>query len=232
MEYAYSLNGGSHPLVMKFQVNAAFPDAGIVARAPGAGNGGVALPTTTSAADAVGVTLDTATYVTAQQSGNADTERLVSVIVNPDAIFRALLSGGATEGTALAQHTVTTASTDGLAVTTATAWDSPTFDEGSVWGLTGANLGRLRKLTSVSTTAGTVTVSFPVDIAVGDIFLRAPYTPLQTVTLQFTTLFTQADASIAVGTGASLRVLELIGKGTTDSEVRFMLNDHAFRDAT
>ena len=231
MELAYLLGGGA-PLAMKFQVNSTFANAGVVARAPGAGNGGVVIATTTSAADAVGVSQDTATYQAGQNASGADQAALLTVVVSPNAIWQALMSGGATEGTVLATHTVTTASTDGLDVTTATAWDSPTFDEGIAWGLTGANAGISRKITSVSATAGTFVVGFPRDIAVGDTFLRAPYFPNQTVTVQFTTNLYQADASIAVGTGASCRVLEVLANGVRDSKVLFMLNDHIWRDAT
>lgn len=231
MELAYRLGGGA-PLMMKFQVNSTFANAGVVARAPGAANGGLVIATTTSAADAVGVCQDTATYQAGQNASGADQAGMLTVIVSPDAIWSALMSGGATEGTVLATHTVTTASTDGLDVTTAAEWSNPTFDEGMVWGLTGANMGVARKLTSVSTTAGTVTVAFPRDIAVGDTFLRAPYFPCQTITAQFTTNLYQADASIAVGTGASCRVLEVLANGVRDSKVLFMLNDHIWRDAT
>lgn len=231
MEFAYLLGGGA-PLAMKFQVNSTFANPGVIARAPGAGNGGLVIGTTTSAADAVGVCLDTATYQAAQNASGADQSALLTVIVNPNAIWSALMSGGATEDTVLATNTVTTASTDGLDVTTAAEWSSPTYDEGIAWGLTGANAGVSRKITSVSTTAGTVTVAFPRDIAVGDTFLRAPYFPCQTATVQFTTNLYQADASIAVGTGASCRVLEVLTNGIRDSKVLFMLNDHVFRDAT
>lgn len=231
MEFAYLLGGGA-PLAMKFQVNSTFANPGVVARAPGAGNGGVVIGTTTSAADAVGVCLDTATYQAGQNASGADQAALLTVVVNPNAIWKALMSGGATEGTALDLQTVTTASTDGLDVTTAAEWSSPTYDEGIAWGLTGANKDIARKITSVSATAGTFVVGFPRDIAVGDTFLRAPYYPLQTATVQFTTNLYQADASIAVGTGASCRVLEVKTNGRSNSEVFFMLNDHIFRDAT
>jgi hypothetical protein len=111
----------------------------------------------------IGVNVDAAgTYVTAQQSDNSDTARLTSIIINPDAVWKMLMSGGSTEGTALALQTVTTASTDGLAVTTATTWTGTEFDEGVTWGFEGANAGKARKITSTSSTAGTVTVAFPV----------------------------------------------------------------------
>jgi hypothetical protein len=89
---------------------------------------------------------------------------------------------------------VTTASSGGTAVTTAAEWSSPTYDEGVTWGYTGANAGRFRKITSVSSTAGTVTIPFDYATAVGDVFLRAPYWPMQTVTIQLTTTLEQADA--------------------------------------
>lgn len=239
MQYAYSLGGVNTPLIMKFQVNATLATANIPVLAPGAGNAGVQISTTTSLANVVGVTLDTATYVTAQQTDGTSAEREVSVIISPDAVWRAKMSGGATENTALTQHTVSTASTDGLAITTGTAWDSATYDEGVTWGYTGANAGAKRKITSVSSTAGTVTVAFDQDTAVGDIFLRAPYWPLDngSKTVQLSTLLTQADASIAVGTGGACRVIDLelrdaSDSGTTNSFVLFIFDDHALRETT
>jgi hypothetical protein len=120
----------------------------------------------------------------------------------------------------------------GTAVTTAAEWSNPTYDEGYVWGLTGANAGQARKITSVSSTAGTVTIPFDYATAVGDTFLRAPYWPMQTVTVQLSTTLDQADASIAVGTGAPFRVVELrlrdsTDAGATNSFVLFVSNSHA-----
>ena len=156
MEYAYALSGAGVPKVFKFQVNETLADGGIVVLAPGAGNAGVQISTTTSMANAVGVTLDTATYLTAQQTDGTSAEREVSVLISPDACFRALMSGGATEGTALTQYPITTASATGLVVTTASIanWASPDFDEGVVWFDDGANVEAKRKVTSVSGTAG------------------------------------------------------------------------------
>ena len=236
MKFAYSLSGNKM-LVRRYQVNTTFANAGVVALDPGSNNAGVAISTTTSFADAVGVTLDTATYVTAQQTDGTSAERKLSIILQPDAVYRALLSGGATENTALALHAVTTASTDGLTITTGTTWTGTEFDEGAVWGYDGANLGQIRKITSTSSTAGTVTVAFDYDTVVGDNFLRAPYWPLQTITLQTTTNLYQADASIAVGTGGAVRVVDLIhrdlsNEGRTKSEVLFTLNDHIFNVTT
>ncbi len=216
MQYAYSLTGNSCPVMKKYQV-AATAIKGIPLLIPAAGGAGLATSTTTSAANMVGVTLDGATYVTAQQTDGTSAEREVTMIVNPDAVWRIKMSGGATEDTALTLLPVTTASTSGLAVTTASEWSSPTFDEGVTWGYDGANAGSNRKITSVSSTAGTVTVAFDQDTAVGDNFLRAPYWPTQSVAIQLSTLLTQADASIAVGTGAALVPVELYLRDITDS---------------
>lgn len=235
MEYAQMLGGG-HPLFMRYQVNETLANAGIPVLAPGAGNAGVQISTTTSFANAVGVTMDTATYVTAQQTDGTSAEREVGVVISPQAIFRALMSGGAAEGTALTQYPVTTASATGLVVTTASIanWASPQFDEGVVWFDDGANVGAKRKVTSVSGTAATVTVAFDQDTVVGDNALRAPYWFMDDTakTLQPTSNLFQADATIAVGTGGAAKIIQMELNSTTDSFVLFIFDDHALRETT
>lgn len=244
MDFAYSLNGSPAPLVKKYQVAASLI-AGIVALTPGSNNAGVETSTTTSFANAVGVTLDAATYATAQVSGGTP-EALVSICIDPAAVYEALWSGGATEGTALDLQSETTGSTSGLTITTGAEWSSPTYDEGAVWGYAGANAGggaapmgvQLRAVTSVSSTAGTIKVAFRNDIAIGDTFIRVPAWPLKAQTLTMTTALTQARADVAVATNtAEVRVVELVPhnimrNGRTTSAVRFILNDHIFKDAT
>ena len=142
MEYAHMLGGGA-PLFDRFAIGETFADPGIPALEPDANAGGVALPTVTDLANVVGVTLDTATFVTAQQTDGTSAEREIGIIISPDAVFRALMSGGVTEGTALTRYPVTTASTTGLVVTTASIanWANPQFDEGVVGFDDGANSG-------------------------------------------------------------------------------------------
>ena len=237
MELAYTLSGAA-PTIKRYQVAATNTTLGVPYLVTAANGTGIVLATTTGATDAIGVNVDAAgTYVTAQQSDASDTARTTGIIINPDAVYRLLMSGGATNGTALTLYDVTTASTDGLAVTTGDDWGSPEWDEGSVWGYDGANAGKLRKVTSSSSTAATVIVAFPYDTAVGDNFLRAPYTPTQTETVQLTTTLDQADASIAVATGAPFKVVELKvadigGEGRTNSYVLAMLQDHWFGIST
>ncbi len=231
MEYAHMLGGGA-PLFDRFAIGETFADPGIPALEPDANGGGVALPVTTDFSNAVGVTLDTATFVTAQQTDGSSAEREIGIIISPDAVFRALMSGGATEGTALTRYPVTTESTTGLVVTTASIanWASPTFDESTVWFDDGANAGQRRRVVSVSGTAATVKVAFDQDTVVGDNVLRAPYWPLGLGdTLQLTTKFFQADVSIAhaLPTASPIKTRGLELNGVADSFVLFIFDDHA-----
>lgn len=235
MEFAYDVSGTSIATVKKYQVAASNTQLGIMyLRSAGAG---VVKATTTGAANALGSNIDTAgTYVTAQQTDNSDTARLTSIIVNPGAVYKLLLSGGATEGTAISLRTVTTASSDGLTVTTGDDWTSPQYDEGTIWGYDGANAGKVRHIDSTTSVAALTVVAFPLDTVVGDRFLRAPYTPAQTITLQLTTNLYQADASIAVATGGAWDIVELLcndigGFGQTSSYVFAMPQDHIFTGA-
>lgn len=239
MDFAYYMHGGVAPLKMGFQVNETLSNAGIVVLAPGSDTAGVQISTTTSWANAVGVTLDTATFVNAQQTDGTSAEREVDVIISPAAVFRALMSGGATEGTALTLYPVTTASSDGLTVITGSDWTSTDFDEGVAWGYDGANVGQKRKITSVSSTTGTVTVAFDNGTEEGDNFLRAPYWFLDDTAkaIQTTTNLFQANAAIAVGTGGAARIIDMElndigGEGRTKSSVLFILDDHALRETT
>lgn len=230
MDVAYCING-MPPRIKKYQVAATVSNLGIPFLVPAAGGAGLAQGTTTGCVDMIGINSDLATYATAQVAGG-DPEALVSVCINPDAVLAARCSGGATEGTALTEYAATSASTTGLDITTAgTAWNSPTYDEGSAYGYYGANAGKLRKITSVGAGSATVTVAFPQDIAVGDTFLRLPWTPFQSTTLQLTTNLYEADATIAVGAGATFRVVELQlqdkgGRGTLFSRVLFISDSH------
>lgn len=235
MEYAYMLNGGA-PLFMKFQINETLANPGIVVLAPGANTAGVQISTTTSWANACGVTLDTATYVTAQQTDGSSAERLVSVIISPSALFRALMSGGAAEGTALTEYTISQATTDGLDVTdTSLTWTNPAWDEGSVFFTSGVNQGQLRKITVTGgSNEGTVSVAFDNDHGVGDKFIRMPWWFMDDTSdfVASTTNLYQADATIAVGTGGAAKVIDMELNGATDSFVIFNLSDHTLGQTT
>lgn len=226
MDFAFAFSGGS-PIVRKFQIGETMANAGVPVLVGGSGNEGLALPTTTAAADLVGITTNSATLVTAQQTDNSDTERTVSVITNPDAVYRARLSGGATSGTDLTVYTVTTASTTGLDVVTTD--DFSNFDEGTIHCISGNNLGISRKITVGDATDASVTVAFPYDIAVGDTFIVVPFTPGEDQFVQLTSDFTEVDASVAVDTdNNNFRVFGLELNGVSDSYVLLVPFDHIF----
>lgn len=232
MDLAYTLHGNA-PRRILYQANSSSTAVGQPWVIPGAGNAGMVIATTTGAADMVGVNLNSVTYVTAQTTDGSSTLRRLDLIVNPDAVWKMKMSGGATENTALTLYDVTTASGAGTAITTGDDWTSPEFDEGYIWGYDGANAGASRKITSTSSTAATVTVAFDQDTVVGDNFLRCPYSPIQGTTIQLTTLLTQADASIAVATGAQFKTVELYlrdqtDQGRTNSFVLAVAGDHVF----
>lgn len=234
MEYAYMLGGGA-PLAMKFPIGNTHANAGIVTTATAEGEGGMQISTTTTMDDSVGVTLDSGTFVTAQQTDGTSAERLVTVIISPDACFRALMSGGATEGTALTEYTISADMSDGLTVTDASIgdWTSPDFDEGTIYFTSGVNAGQRRTVISGSSSVATVKVAFDFDGSSGDKFIRTPWTPLSAValSLQSTTNLYQANAAIAVATGGDVKIIDQELNGARDSFVIFTLNDHALNHA-
>ena len=234
MDYAKMLNGGQ-PLMIKYQINETFSNAGIPVLAPGANTAGVQIGVKTSFANACGVTQDTATYVTAQQTDGTSAEREVTVCISPSAIFRALMSGSATAGTAMVQNTISSDTTDGLDVTDDTfTWTSPQWDEGSVYFTSGVNQGQLRKVTATSGSAATITVAFDRDHVAGDTYFRMPYWFMDDTakTIQTTTDLVQADTLIAVGTGGAAKIIDMELNDTTDSYVLFIFDDHALRETT
>lgn len=229
MEFVYDLSGGSTAIVKKYQVAATNTTVGRPYLKTADGGTGIVVATVSGAVDYIGVNIDTAgTYVTAQQSDNTDTQRLQSLIINPLGVFRARLCGGAANED-LAAHTVTTASSDGLSVTHS-AFDasSPTMDEGTIWGLAGSNVGKARKITSVSSTATTVIVAFPFDTVVGDTFLHANVHPTRSILAQFGTDMTTLDASVQLSSDATVITVEMILNGVADSFALIQFADSLF----
>lgn len=198
------LSGGA-PTIKRYQLSATAARVGIPFLISAAGGAGVAAGTTTSAANFVGVNYDTATYATAQVAGSSP-EALVSLAIDTDLILQIFMSGGAASGTAETVKTVTTAATDGLSVTTADSWTSTERDEGAIWGISGANVGQIRKITSTGATSATVTVAFNNDTVVGDTFGWAPTFPMCTATLTLTTELDEFRQDVAVATNTAAYV--------------------------
>jgi hypothetical protein len=227
MDFAYDLTQAL-PITKRYQIAETFGNAGVPALIDVAGEGGINLSTTTSMADMVGLAIDTAVYTTTQGTGADSAERLVGVIVNPNAVWRALMSGGAAENTVLVTHDITTANSGGTTLTTGDNHDSPRMDEGICWFTSGANQSQRRKITGTSSTAVTVLVPFDLATVVGDTFIDAPYWRNATTTVQLTTLLTQADASIAVATGAGAKVIEMELKEAGNSFIHLCPTDHVY----
>lgn len=229
MEYAYDLSGTSTAFVKKYQVAATNTTLGVpYLQNAGTGGTGIVLATTTGAANALGVNIDTAgTYVTAQQSDNSDTERLTSVIVNPHAVYRALISGGSTSGTAQTTYTAASGGSDGLTIVMTASVASPDVDETYIFCLSGVNQGSKRKCTSTSTTTATFIVAWRYDAVANDTFMTCGFTPTQTEALTLTTDLTGINGALAP-TGAAFNCVEVLFDTTTSSYGFITFGDHCF----
>jgi len=227
MEFAYLLGGGT-PTIKKYKM-AAGHAAGIIVLVPAADATGLTTSTTTGMVDAVGLTLDAilsqgapVAYSTTQGA----VEHLQSVIINSDAVFKALLVGSAANAV-LETRTVGTASSNGLTVvgtTGDTDPSSPDMDEGTVWYASGSNGGASRKITSTTTTL-TVTVIVPFSAnRIGDKYHTADYTPgTEGVTLS--TNLQNVRGEIAATTGR-MSCIDLNLNGAGNSSLELILTDH------
>lgn len=213
MKFAYTLGGGA-PLNKKFKIDETLATAGIPVLTAGTADKGLNPATTTAAADVVGITLDTATYTATPSTTTA--EGVVTVCINPDAVYRLHMSGTAAGGGALLTTTQTAASTTIVTITTGDpAPNSPTMLDGMIACATGANWGQTRKITSVAATTATVVVAWINSAAVGDVFLIVPFFPGATQDLGGTlgTLTTNLDEASGIGatttSGVEFRVVDV-----------------------
>lgn len=232
MELQYLLGGGT-PTIKKYKM-AAGHAAGIVVLVAAANATGLSTSTTTSFADAVGVTMDAnvaqgapITYSTTQ--GNP--EYLQSVVINPNAVFRALLVGSAANA-ALEHRTVGSVSSNGLTVvgtTGETDPSSPDMDEGTVWYTSGGNASASRKITSTTTTLTvTVIMPFPSTNKVGDKYITIPYTVgTKGACVTMSTDLKNVRGELAV-TGAAAAVVDLDLLGKANSSLSLVISDHIF----
>jgi len=187
---------------------------GEVADPVGTGSGGL-----TDVVDMMGVAQDAATSVESPtvepgrllQVPAGGLENLVRVEINPFAIYQFQIAGGTVAGTVLQPATATPAnilSNDTLddaapfGLVTETAVGTISMIGGLLKGRTGNNAGALRKLTGhVNNTSTTVGMGFVNQLAVGDTFIRVPYSR-EVTGMQMTTNFAQANGIIAAMTAA------------------------------
>ncbi len=228
---------GGASLLKNYKMGAAIANAdkGVVVMGGVTTAVGAIIATTTSAANAYGLTQGPGTYSSTQ----GDAEGIVTVSCRPDLIIKGLMTGGATEGTALTAHVNTAASAGGTLISAATI-SANDMDGGLAFCLSGNNVGLSRSITAFSaSTSATVTVPFPRAIAVGDTFAVICYNMAGSgaagadgpATVQATTLIYQADASAASGTGMETSVVDLDLNGISDSYVLFKLRDHVHDSA-
>jgi len=233
VKLAYLFSGNA-PVVKKYQIGEDMATAGVPVEIETLANvHGIQLAETTTCVDAVGVTIDApGTRNTAQQTGNADPSVYASVIVNPGAVYHSRLSGGATSGTALTAVTNTAASTDGLTLTSSLG---TAYDDGYVWGATGANVGQpsLRKITAVDGSTGTFIVAQRYDLAVNDTYYAATFGPAADAGIQLTTALDECDATADLQGTDNLRCVDLhvfddAEDGDLKSWAEIVLYDHIF----
>ena len=173
MQVGYYLTGGAG-VVKKIKLAASVATAGVPIIGGSGAVAGCIPATATNFTESLGLGLDTGTYTTTQSASMV--EGVVSVDIRPDLVIRSLLSGGATEGTALAVLTNTSASATGVTVTAVNVQASQDQKGGTVWCISGNNVGQSRIITThTSATLVTVTVPFPNAIAVGDTFLMTAH---------------------------------------------------------
>lgn len=226
MQYAYLLSGGK-ATIKKYKMAAAVVEGAVVLVAA-ANATGLSTSTATSWADSVGLTIDAGVLkqgvpVTYSTTQGAD-EFLQSVLINPDAVLRALLVGSATNAV-LTVNPVATASSNGLTVVATNTFSNQ--DEGTIWYISGANAGRSRKITSVSTVTATVIMPFAGN-AVGDNALAIAQTPGSLgVTMSTNLLNVRAD-NVALGSDCVARTVDYELRGVGDSYVHLIQTDHAF----
>lgn len=233
MEISSHLAGGAS-LLKKLKLGAAVANPGVPVIGGAGTSLGVIIATATSFANAYGLAIDQATYSSTQGA----VEGIVTVDVRPDAVLKARISGGATDGTAIATVTNTSASAGGTVITAAVGTHD--IDGGTAYCISGNNVGLSRSITAYSSnTSVTVTVPFPRAIAVGDVFILVPWNTAGTgadgadgcSALQGTTLIKEARQDIASGTGGAVSVTDLEFHESGDSYVYFLLNDHVHNSA-
>ena len=231
---AYTLSGNA-PVIKRFKVGATIAAGHGVLERSGAG---IAAQTTTSLADAVGMSIDLGTYTTSQAASMV--EGVSSVIINPDAVYRSLMVSAATGNTRLALTTNSSASAGGTVITITTgdaAPNSPEMAGGLAYCVSGNNVGETRVITATAATTATVTVPFRYAIAAGDTFVLVPWSAPGTssATATFTTdlLAVRGDQA---GTGtATLQVADVeidVNDPRGNSKLLWLINDHVYNNIT
>ena len=205
MNLGYMLHGGA-PVKKRYRLNAtATTVAGIPMMMGVTANAGLVLTGVNSGTDVVGVTLDTGVYTTTPTATTP--EGIITVVINPDAVYRMHMASNGTAGTQLTLTTNATANSAGTAVVSTSGDPDPNSPndmiEGTMICVSGANKGQTRTLTTTVTNTATTTVAFMNAIAVGDEFIFVPWNITSSVanTARLTTNFAEVVQSTATAVG-------------------------------
>ncbi len=216
---------GGKTFLLDLYNSAALVAGQVVVREATASNKGEATnpSSTTSVTDMYGVATDAASSANAPTKepgtllfATTGLENLVRVDASPYTIYRFAISGTSVDGAALVATnpaqilTNTTLSAGGTVVTGGAPVGTIDMSGGLIKGRTGNNAGSVRKMVSqVNSVSVTVTTAFLNPIAVGDTYIRVPYSRA-CITVQLCAAFVGANGAIAYGTGASFRVVNVI----------------------
>lgn len=213
---------GEKDFFMDFFLSAALVAGQLVIReATASDTGEIEDPTTTAAADAVGVSMDAVAYDATPETyepgapSRYSLENMARIMCNPFQIIRfQILGGAAVSGLATTSpaNVITNTAADAAApygLISAAEVGSIDMTNGLVKGRTGNNAGALRKLTAHSNGVScTVAMGFLNPLAANDTFIRVPYSRA-VATVQLTTNLVNANGIIASGTGAALTVVNV-----------------------
>ena len=230
-----SLLSGGAAVVKHYKVGASAA-AGIPVTETSAA--GIANGTTTAIADAVGVTIDASTYTTTQSASMI--EGVAAVVINPDAVVRALMVSAATGNTQLNLTTNSAASAGGTVITITSgdaAPNSPEMSGGLAYGVSGNNVGLSRVITSTAATTATVTVPFPYAIAANDTFILIPWSApgVSSAEATLTTDLVNVRGDQAASSAADIVVIDVeidSNNPRGNSKLLFQLRDHMYKDNT
>lgn len=231
MQAAGLLSGGA-PIYKKYQSSATGYLAGTYAiTAGGAGGGVVSVSTTTDWTLGLGLNMDG--YAVAVGAPmvysvvQGDAVALSTIAINPDLMIRALLVGSATNAV-LVDNAIVTASSNGL---TAVGTNSvANLDEGTIWYTSGANAGRFRVMTGVSSATATVIIPFAAN-AVGDIFLAINAAPGSVGLTTGTNLLNVLQNDTVLGSDAIATCIDLELNGNGNSYATYVSRENIFGNA-
>lgn len=241
MQYDRSLSGEGSAMKRRLPIAATVIAGQAVIWSTATGDGVITDATTTSLADAYGVTTEAVTFSTTQADMTGidrENGRQAETVYNPGAVFGANIAGSATSGAALATTSPAnilvneTADSTGLIITDDVV-GTVSFAGGILIGLTGANAGQRRTLVTHNNSVDVRSVvPFSATIAVGDYFLRVPFREGLDF-IQLTTLLDEANGIIVDGTGGAactveVRVDQSRSLTAPTAKVFFSMRDHVY----